>query len=62
MSFPTVSEPAGTLRTALPRLNVIAPELNVPLDRATEPVGVGLPLTPFTVTVAVRDCAVEMLD
>jgi hypothetical protein len=50
------------LIVALPLLKVIAAEVYPPPVNVTDPVGVGLPLPPFTETVTVRGCAVVMLD
>ena len=62
MSVPAVSELAGMLIVALPLLKVIAAEVYPPLLNVTDPVGVGLPLPPFTETVTVSGCAVVMLE
>ena len=61
MSVPAANELAGMLMVALPALSVVAAEVYVPLVRVTEPVGVGLPLPPLTVTFTANGCVVVML-
>jgi hypothetical protein len=58
---PTGREPAGTLIVTLPLLSAVAAEVKLPLFRTTVPLGVGLPVPPFTATVTVNACAVVML-
>jgi hypothetical protein len=50
------------LMEAPPLVSVVAGEVYPPPVRITEPVGVGLPVPPFTETVTVSGCAVVMLD
>ena len=47
---------------ALPLARVVAAEVYPPPVSVTEPVGVGLPVPPFTETVTARGCAVVMLE
>jgi len=51
MSLPTPSEPAGTLKVALPLVNGAGPAAYPPPVRATLPVGIEPPALPLTVTV-----------
>jgi hypothetical protein len=60
-SVPALSDPAGILTVALPLLRVAADEVYPPPVSVTDPVGVGLPLPPFTVAVTDNACAVVML-
>ena len=50
------------LMVALPPLSVAGAEAKPPPVSVTEPVGVGLPLPPFTTTVTERGCTVVMLE
>lgn len=60
--MPTASEPAGTLTVAAPLLRVAAADVNFPLLNVTEPVGVGVPLPPLTVSFTIRAWAVSTLE
>ena len=59
---PTASELAGTVNCALPPLSDVVPRLVLPQASVTEPVGVGFPARPLTVTVTVALSVVVMLD
>lgn len=56
--LPAGNEPAATLMVAFPEASTVAAEAYVPLERVTEPVGVGLPLPPLTLTETLKACAV----
>src|SRR5579863_3780299 len=59
VSVPVASEPAGITICTLPPTRVTAPELYVPLESVTVPVGV--PLVALTLTVTVSACPAAML-
>jgi hypothetical protein len=61
VSVPALSDPEGMLIVALPLLRVVVAEVYPPPVSVTDPVGVGLPLPPFTTTLAVKTCAVVTL-
>ena len=61
VSIAVASEPPGTVIVALPLLSVVAAEVYVALVSVTEPVGLGLPDPPLTVTVTIVDCAEVIL-
>jgi hypothetical protein len=58
VSLPNASDPAGTAIVADPALSAAPPEVYPPPLSATVPVGVALPLPPFTAAVTVKACVV----
>lgn len=58
IAVPDASEPAGMLIVAAPLLRTIAEEVYAPLESFTDPVKVGFPDPPLTITATESGCAV----
>lgn len=61
VAVPDASEPAGMLIVAAPLLRTIAEEVYAPLESFTDPVKVGFPDPPLTITATESDCAVVIV-